>query len=88
MAFGGAAVWFLPNYARPYLDNVLAPSAVVEGEVVDKESQTGRVVVKVTTAEGVLLASFTENQACNRLPSPPARMSDHVRAKPASRVTR
>ncbi len=59
---GAAGATLFPHYAGEYLGGVFTPSAVVEGQVVEKESQAERIVLKVTTAEGVLLASFTENR--------------------------
>lgn len=59
---GAAAATLLPRYAAPYVGEAFAPSAVVEGRVVGKESQPERIVLKVATPDGVLLAGFTENR--------------------------
>ena len=64
MLVGAVVAALLPRYMTPYLEGILGgPSNVVEGRVVEKDPQEDRVVLRVSTPDGVLLASFTENHA-------------------------
>jgi len=57
----GASMLF-PRYAGPYLDGFVSEPTALEGKVMDKVVETDRLVLKVSTAEGVLLASFTDER--------------------------
>lgn len=59
---GGSAALFLPRYLGQYLPWLVTTPAAVEGEVVDKQVDSARLVLKVSTDQGMLLASFTEMQ--------------------------
>jgi hypothetical protein len=60
---GVALSYYFPRYAGPYLENITSPDAALEGEVTDKVSESGRLVLKVSTEDGVLLASFVERRS-------------------------
>ena len=60
--FGVAAAIFVPRWTAPYLPSFLGGGAGVEGEVVEKVSEPDRVLVKVATSEGLILATFTQNR--------------------------
>ena len=59
---GVAAAIFVPRWVAPYLPSFLGGGAGVEGEVVEKVSEPDRVLVKVATSEGLILATFTQNR--------------------------
>jgi hypothetical protein len=58
---GVAAAIFVPRWVAPYLPSFLGGGAGVEGEVVEKVSEPDRILVKVATADGLVLATFTQN---------------------------
>jgi hypothetical protein len=60
--FGVAAAIFVPRWTAPYLPSFLGGGAGVEGEVVEKVSEPDRVLVKVATPNGLILATFTQNR--------------------------
>jgi hypothetical protein len=59
---GVAATIFVPPWVAPYVPSFLGGKAGVEGQVLDKVSEPDRVLVKVATADGLILATFTQNQ--------------------------
>jgi hypothetical protein len=61
--FGIAGTIFVPQWAAPYLPDFLGGGARVEGEVLDKVTEADRILVKVTTTEGLILATFTQHLA-------------------------
>jgi hypothetical protein len=44
------------------LGRLLSPPVVMEGEVVDKRPEPDRLVLKIATAQGLVLANFTSNR--------------------------
>lgn len=58
---GIAATVFVPGWAAPYLPNFLGGGTGIEGEVLEKVSEPDRILVKVTTADGLILVTFTQN---------------------------
>ena len=60
-ALGIAATIYLPERVDPYLPKELRLRArVVEGQVIQKQREGNRVLVKVQTEQGVILAAFTK----------------------------
>jgi hypothetical protein len=60
IALGVAGAVVLPPLARPYLPAALGwRTRVVEGEVIGKQREPTQVLLKVRTAEGPVLATFT-----------------------------
>lgn len=59
---GVALSYYFPRYAGPYLEDIVSPDAALSGEVTDKVSESDRLVLKVSTEEGVLLASFQQKR--------------------------
>lgn len=49
-----------PRWFDAYLPASFFPSGVVEGEVTEKSTEAARLLLKLETDDGVLLASFTE----------------------------
>ncbi len=49
------------RFARPYFSDVFPSGPGVEGEVVDKELEAERLLLRVSTEQGLLLAVFTQN---------------------------
>ncbi|MGH7303918.1 MAG: TOBE domain-containing protein [Candidatus Rokuibacteriota bacterium] len=63
-ALGVAGTIYLPERVDPYLPKDLRLRArVVEGQVVQKQREGNRVLVKVQTDQGVILAAFTKRVA-------------------------
>ena len=63
-ALGVAATVYVPGYVDPYLPKELRLRArVVEGQVIQKQRDGDRVLVKVQTDQGVILAAFTKRVA-------------------------
>jgi hypothetical protein len=63
-ALGIAATIYLPERVDPYLPKELRLQArVVEGQVIQKQREGNRVLVKVQTEQGVILAAFTKRVA-------------------------
>jgi len=61
MIFGVAGALLAPRWAAPYLPDFLGGAMQVEGEVLEKLSEPDRILVKVSTPEGLILAAFTQN---------------------------
>lgn len=61
MVLGAALASVLPQYGG--LGRWLSPTTTLEGEVVDKESRSDRLVLKIATSEGLVLASYTEHRS-------------------------
>ena len=62
IVLGAGLARFIPRYAGSYLRSLVSTTTTLEGEVTDKHMESTRLVLKVSTAEGVLLASFMEMQ--------------------------
>ena len=63
-ALGVAGTIYLPERVDPYLPKDLRLRArVVEGQVVQKQREGDRVLVKIQTDQGVILAAFTKRVA-------------------------
>jgi len=63
-ALGVAATVYVPPRVDPYLPNQLRlKSRVVEGQVVQKQRDGNRVLVKVQTDQGMILATFSKRAA-------------------------
>jgi hypothetical protein len=62
IALGVAGTILLPQYARQYLPDLFGRPVTVEGKVLEKESEIDRLLLKIVTEEGVVLATFTERQ--------------------------
>ena len=58
---GIAAAIFVPGWAAPYIPSFLGGTTGVQGQVLDKVSETDRILVKVSTADGLILVTFTQN---------------------------
>jgi hypothetical protein len=56
----GAAV--APSWWQSIVPDALFPQGTIEGLVLGKDRESGRLLVKIETREGVLLATFTERQ--------------------------
>jgi hypothetical protein len=64
LVLGAAAALSVPGLARPYLPEILAGKRVtIEGEVARKQREPNRLLLKVHTAQGDLLAAFTKKVA-------------------------
>ena len=60
VALGVAGTVYVPPRVDPYLPKELRlKSRVVEGQVVQKQREGNRVLVKVQTDQGVILAAFS-----------------------------
>lgn len=57
---GAAAVALAPQWWDAHIPESLQPRGVVEGAVSEKSAEKDRILLKLTTDEGVLLATFTE----------------------------
>jgi hypothetical protein len=63
-ALGVAATIYVPPRLDPYLPKDLRlRSRVVEGQVLQKQREGNRVLVKIQTDQGVILAAFTKRVA-------------------------
>jgi hypothetical protein len=63
-ALGVAGTIYVPPRVDPYLPKELRLKArVVEGQVVQKQREGNRVLVKVQTDQGVILAAFSKRVA-------------------------
>ena len=63
-ALGIAGTVYVPPRVDPYLPKELRlKSRVVEGQVIQKQREGNRVLAKVQTDEGVILAAFTKRVA-------------------------
>ena len=63
-ALGVAGTVYVPPRVDPYLPNPLRlKSRVVEGQVVQKQRDGNRVLVKVQTDQGMILATFSKRAA-------------------------
>jgi hypothetical protein len=63
-ALGVAGTVYLPPRVDPYLPKELRlRSRVVEGQVLQKQREGNRVLVKIQTDHGVILAAFTKRVA-------------------------
>ncbi len=63
-ALGVAGTVYVPPRVDPYLPKELRLKArVVEGQVVQKQRESNRVLVKIQTDQGVILAAFTKRVA-------------------------
>jgi len=62
VVLGVGATILIPRWAEPYLPEVFRTRALLEGEVLAKEMESDRLLLKVSTKEGVLLATFTQRQ--------------------------
>ena len=61
---GVAGTIYVPPRVDPYLPKELRlKSRVVEGQVLQKQREANRVLVKVQTGQGVILAAFTKRAA-------------------------
>ncbi len=61
---GVAGTIYVPARVDPYLPKELRlKSRVVEGQVLQKQRDANRVLVKVQTGQGVILAAFTKRAA-------------------------
>jgi hypothetical protein len=64
VALGVAGTVYVPPRLDPYLPKELRLKArVVEGQVLQKQREGNRVLVKVQTDQGVILAAFTKRVA-------------------------
>lgn len=64
LVLGAAAALSVPGLARPYLPEILAGKRVtIDGEVARKQREPNRLLLKVHTAQGDLLAVFTKKVA-------------------------
>src|SRR5262245_42684025 len=64
VALGVAGTIYVPPRVDPYLPRSLRlQSRVVEGEVLQKQRDGNRVLVKVQTDQGVILAAFSKRVA-------------------------
>jgi hypothetical protein len=59
---GGLAVVLTPSWWETLVPDSLFPQETVSGLVLQKDRESGRLLVKLETGEGVLLATFTERQ--------------------------
>jgi len=55
-----AAIWG-PRWAAPYLPSFLGGATGVEGVVLEKVPEPERILVKVSTPDGLVLVTFTQN---------------------------
>ncbi len=62
IALGVAGTILVPQWAGPYLPELFQGGGLVEGQVLDKAPELDRLLLKVTTEHGVLLATFTQRQ--------------------------
>jgi hypothetical protein len=62
VVLGVAATILLPRYLAPYLPRVFSPATSVDGEVLDKSMEADRLLLKLSTPQGVALVTFTERQ--------------------------
>lgn len=61
---GAAGTVYVPPVVDPYLPNELKIRArVVEGHVTSKQRESNRLLVKLQTEQGVVLAAFTKRVA-------------------------
>lgn len=61
---GAAGTVYVPPVVDPYLPNELKIRAsVVEGQVTSKQREPNRLLVKLQTEQGVVLAAFTKRVA-------------------------
>jgi TOBE domain len=61
---GVAGTVYVPPHVDPYLPKELRlKGRVVEGQVVEKQRDGARVLVKIQTDQGMLLAAFTKRAA-------------------------
>lgn len=59
---GGLAVVIAPSWWASLVPDSLFPQETVSGLVLQKDRESGQLLVKLETNEGVLLATFTERQ--------------------------
>ncbi len=63
VALGVAGTVLVSRWAGPTLMSAFQGSEAVEGRVLDKALESDRLLLKIETEDGVLLATFTERQA-------------------------
>ncbi len=63
MALGVAGTILLPPVAETYLPDLLGRPSLVEGQVIKKQREPNRVLLKVQTEQGPVLATFTRKVA-------------------------
>lgn len=63
VVLGAGSAVFLPRYLGQYVPQLVSEPPALEGEVMDKQLDADRLVLKVSTEDGVLLASFTARQS-------------------------
>lgn len=59
---GGMTVLLAPGWLDALIPENLRPGNAIEGRVLDKSTESGRLLLKVETDQGVLLATFTDRQ--------------------------
>jgi cell division septation protein DedD len=62
IALGVAGTILVPRWAAPHLPGLFRGGESVGGQVLDKASEPDRLLLKVTTEQGVFLATFTQRQ--------------------------
>jgi hypothetical protein len=62
LVVGVLAVVLVPSWWESVVPDSLFPQETVAGRVLEKDRESGRLLVKLETSEGVLLATFTERQ--------------------------
>lgn len=63
MGLGVAGTLLLPPVAETYLPDLLGRTPLVEGQVIKKQREPDRVLLKVQTDHGPVLATFTRKVA-------------------------
>jgi len=64
VGLGVAGTVYVPQAVDPYLPKDLRiRSRIVEGQVTNKQREPNRVLVKIQTEQGVILAAFTKRVA-------------------------
>ena len=61
IALGIGLAFVVARVAGPYFSDVFSFGPGLEGEVVDKELEADRLLLRVSTGQGVLVAVFTQN---------------------------
>lgn len=60
IVLGAVGMTFVPQWAETYLPASLQTGDSVDGEVLEKSSEPERLLLKLATQQGVVLATFTE----------------------------
>lgn len=60
MIVGALLIVVGPKWWRSYVPDLLLPGGSVDGKVLEKSKEDGRLLLRIETNDGVLLATFTE----------------------------